>query len=128
MKYIKSINESKTSDIIDYIKFCFSDIIEDDNFNSDYTIHSSGNILRIGIEMITPLVSGNSYIGQYETSIDDLLSNNKLIEELLLDIDSAIKRFKDEYNHIQVDISSNRIKTIYISFNLIKKIKPSSVF
>ena len=128
MKYLKSINESKTSDIIDYIKFCFSDIIDDDNFNSDYTIHSSGNILRIGIEMITPPVSGNSYIGQYETSIDDLLSNNKLIEELLLDIDTAIKRFKDQYNHIQVDISSNMIKTIYIKFNLINKIKPSSVF
>jgi hypothetical protein len=128
MKYLKSISESKTSDIINYIKFCFADIIEDDNFNSGYTIHSSGNILKIAIEMITPPVSGNAYIGQYETSIDDLLSNNELIEELLLDIDTAIKRFKDQYNHIQVDISSNMIKTIYIKFNLINKIKPSSVF
>lgn len=128
MKYLKSINESKTSDIINYIKFCFADILEDDNFRSDYTIHSSGNILRIGIEMITPPVSGNSYIGNYETSIDNLLSNNKLIEELILDIDIAINRFNDEYSHIKVDISSNRIGTIYISFNLIKKIKPSSVF
>jgi hypothetical protein len=120
MKYLKSINESNTSDIIDYIKLCFVDILEDDHFNSDYTIHSSGNILRIGIEMIIPTVKGNPYIGQYDTSIDYLLYNNKLIEELLLDIDTAVKRFKDQYNHIQVDISSNRIGTIYISFNLIR--------
>jgi hypothetical protein len=122
MKYLKSINESKTSDIIDYIKFCFVDILEDEKFinfiNITPLIHNSGNIFRISIEMITPPVSGNSYIGQYETSIDDLLSNNKLIEELLLDIDTAIKRFKDQYNNIKVDISSNRIGTIYINFNL----------
>lgn len=128
MKYLKSINESNTSEMIKHIKFCFADILDDDNFNSDWTIHSSGNIVRIRIEMKKPQVSGNPYIGQYKTSIDDLLSNNKLIEELLLDIDTAIKRFKDQYADIDVSIDSNRIGTIYISFNLIKQIKPSSVF
>ena len=126
MKYLKSINESNTSNIIEHIKFCFVDILDDDNFNSDWTIHSSGNILRIGIEMKTPQVSGN--IDVYKTSIDDLLVRNKLIEELLLDIDIAIKRFKDQYSNINVSIDSNRIGTIYISFNLIKQIKPSWVF
>lgn len=119
MKYLKSINESNTLNIIEHIKFCFADILDDDNFNSDSTIHSSGNILRIGIEMKTPQVSGNAYIGQYKTSIDDLLLRNKLIEELLLDIDIAIKRVNDRHN-LDIDVSSNRIGTIYISFNLNK--------
>lgn len=131
MKYLKSINESNTSEMIKHIKFCFADILDDDNLLMNLpfiTIHSSGNIVRIRIEMKKPQVSGNPYIGQYKTSIDDLLSNNKLIEELLLDIDTAIKRFKDQYTDIDVSIDSNRIGTIYISFNLIKQIKPSSVF
>lgn len=119
MKYLKSINESNTSNIIEYIKFCFADILDDDNFNSDSTIHSSGNIFRIGIEMKTPQVSGNAYIGQYKTNIDDLLVRNKLIEELLLDVDIAIKRVNDSYN-LDIDVSSNRIGTIYISFTLNK--------
>lgn len=116
MKYLKHINESNTSNIIEYIKICFADIYYDNNFNSDFTIHSSGNIYRIGIEMKTPTVSGNPYIGIYNTSIDDLLVRNKQIEELLLDIDIAIKRFKDQYSDIDVSINSNRIGTIYINF------------
>lgn len=122
MKYLKSINESNTLNIIEHIKFCFADILDDDNFNSDLTIQrririplSSGNILRIGIEMKTPQVSGNAYIGVYKTSIDDLLVRNKLIEELLLDIDIAIKRVNDRHN-LDIDVSSNRIGTIYINF------------
>lgn len=116
MKYLKHINESNTSNIIEYIKLCFADILDDDNFNSDWTIQSSGNIYRIGIEMKTPTVSGNPFIGLYKTSIDDLLVRNKQIEELLLDIDVAIKRFKDQYSDIDVSINSNRIGTIYINF------------
>lgn len=119
MKYLKHINESNTSNIIEYIKLCFADILDDDNFNSDWTIHSSGNIL-IGIEMKTPQISGNAYIGVYRTSIDDLLVRNKLIEELLLDIDIAIKRFKDQYSDIDVSIDSNRVGTIYIKFGGIR--------
>lgn len=35
MKNLKYINESNKSDIIDYIKFCFLDILDDDRFECE---------------------------------------------------------------------------------------------
>jgi hypothetical protein len=119
MKYLKSINEVKKSDIVEYIKLCFVDILEDDRFDSDYTIHGSGTIFKIGIAMKTPRSEGNPYIGTWNTNIEDMINNSEIIKELLLDINSSINRFIDEYP-IKYNISTNKIGTIYINFYLTK--------
>ena len=110
MKYIKSINEYRkdnVTEILDYILVCFADILDDDNFNDDNS--NSGYIItpdkkfRIGIEIVKV--------------------NSELLEELELDIDVAIKRFKDQYNYIDVEVQSHKDMwnfielSIYIDFD-----------
>lgn len=106
MKYIKSINEYRkdnVTEILDYILVCFYEILENNNkYNSGHII-TADNKFRIGIEIVKV--------------------NSELLEELELDIDVAIKRFKDQYNYIDVEVQSHKDMwnfielSIYIDFD-----------
>jgi hypothetical protein len=127
MRYIKRINESN-DDIISFIKFCFSEF-EDNKFieidyktlvirNANISLSKNVSDLMIGIVPINNnKTSGNPYIGTGKTSIDDILTKNKMLNELFLDIDVALKRIKDKYN-LEYDILTNAVGGIYIAFYL----------
>jgi hypothetical protein len=92
MRYIKRINESN-DDIINFIKFCFSEFEDNKFIEIDYktlvirsvNIPLSKNVsdLIIGIVPINNKTSGNPYIGTGKTSIDDILTKNKMLNEYI---------------------------------------------
>lgn len=124
MKHLKYINESNKSDTIDYIKFCFLDILDDDRFRVKFFIgwaESDTDVIRLAISPKRPRPDGNAYIGTWETNIQDLKENNDIISELYSDIETSINRVLDKFS-IVYDIKTNKIGTIYISFKLTKNI------
>lgn len=119
MKYLKRINESL--DNIEYIRFCFADILDNDKFKtyeSESNIHGSGTYFMITIEPIKRRPnSGNPEIGSWTTSIDELVKEVDNLKELYLDIDTAINRLLDKYKNIYT-IKTNRRGVIFINILL----------
>jgi hypothetical protein len=124
MKHLKYINESNKSDIIDYIKFCFLDILDDDRFECETNIKE--NTFRVKISFITPRASGNPFTTPWETNIEDLKENNDIMSELYSDIETSINRLLDKfsidtgdkYHLFYPTIKINKVGTIYIYFNI----------
>jgi hypothetical protein len=126
MKYLKRLNESN-DEIIDFIKFCFSEFEDNGSIEIDYktlilrsaNLPLSKNVCDFIIGIVTSLdkPAANPYVGTIKTSIDDIISRNKMINELYLDIDVALKRVKQKYK-LEYDILTNPIGTIYIAFYL----------
>jgi hypothetical protein len=122
MKYLlKFESKGGTVDLIEYIKYCFMDILESDVFNVESVIHSSGGVFQIKIEIPHKHTGGNPFIGTYDTDLDELKRNNKLLSELYQDIETGLKRLYNEYPRMENVISTNKVGTIYLKFYYIYK-------
>lgn len=121
MKHIKKYNESAVTinDKIDYIKLCFSDFIDDDNFEVEIE-HNQGEYyddkkinddsLALGINLpILPFEINKKLTGEsikpFEGKIDEFLKQSKLLYDFYLDIDVSIKRVLDKYPDIDYSIT-----------------------
>ena len=129
MKYIKRINESDNfvnkHEKIDFIKDCFSEIGDSDQINFSYSMNvlRNQNIplsrgacdLMLGINPTINRTDGNPFSGTERITLQKIIEKNKILMELYLDIDVALRRTKDRYN-IDYDVLTNAIGAIYIAF------------
>jgi len=112
MKHLRRIFES-TEDDKRYIEDCFLDISENQNFevddlleveidepkkSSDINVHCYKIHIELGEDLSLQPV-GNPYIGKVETSLTFLRMKNEKLSELYDDIEVAIKRIKDRFDH-----------------------------
>jgi len=121
LKHIKKYNESvdNINDKIDYIKLCFTEFIDDANFEVEIEYNQgeyyddkkiNGDSLALGINLpILPFKSNKKLTGisisAFEGSIEDYLKYSKSLYDFYLDIEVAIKRILDKYSDIEYVIS-----------------------
>ena len=103
MKHLKKYNESKNSDIVDYIRIVFADFIDDGSEiefdNKECSIDISLPPLQI------PNKKLNGYtIGSVSGDIDFFKTHTKELINIYESIESAINRVKDEYPEIKYRI------------------------
>lgn len=122
MKFIKKYNESSDSKVdIEYIKDCFIDVLENNYFESeikrdDYEERRvCFRRIKVDIKIITPDPKGqNSIIGRVDVTLDQLKKRVDKMNELVLDIETAIKRVLDYFPEVKPKILTNKLGFIFI--------------
>lgn len=104
MKYLKHY-ENNGDDILDYIKSCFIDFIDDEKVRIEY----NGEIIELELE--EPEMSDHT-----TTDINEFIDFSKKILNFYEDLDDCIKKFKIRYDN---EVIINRfiiahIRTIFI--------------
>lgn len=117
MKHLKRINEEFDQNIKEYIETCFLEISDDPNIDYESNIHGSGKYFKIKAALVKPDITGNPYVGTYDTTIERLLNQSNILTDLYTDIDIALKRVKDEYN-IFYTLKSDVRGSVHINFEI----------
>ena len=113
MKHLRKYNESKESDIIDYIKLVFSDFIDEGSeLEHDSGISAVSNLpfLECSVDIsLPPLHTPNKKltgysIGSVSGDIEFFKKHSEEVLNIYENIEAAIKRLKDEYPDIKYRI------------------------
>lgn len=117
MKHLKRINEEFEPSIKEYIDTCFLDIYDNSSITYESNIHGSGKYLKVKTGLVKPDISGNPYVGTYDTTIERLLEQSNILNDLYTDIDIALKRIKDKYN-LFYTLKSDIRGDVHINFEM----------
>lgn len=116
MKYLQKFNESKEDeDMKDYILMCFAEFTDDDKYGFEHEGYDEELYRKDGYDYIIDLlinVPENHIEG--EINIEDALKDIDVIKEFYLDIDSCLKKVKDEYPKIEYEITKIIDEFIYL--------------
>jgi len=113
MKHLRKYNESKESDIVDYVRLVFSDFLDEGSeLEHDEGISAVSNLpfVECAIDIHLPTLhtpnkklTGYS-IGSISADIDFFKKHSEEVMNVYENIETAIKRLKDEYPDIKYRI------------------------
>lgn len=94
MKHLKGIFETNKDDLMEYIKMCFVDLLDDGN---EFDIHDRSTVISLRIDL-----------GTVDETIESISELGAKIVETTDIISSSIEKVKLEYPNIKYNVNFTR--------------------
>lgn len=112
MKHLKKFNENKEEGLdIEYIKHCFSDLIDDEICDVEFHEMSDFNsvLIQVGINRVIKGMEKSDSDYEYDINMDHLQENIDRISYISKRIVSGIKNLQEEYPNYNIKCTYNKV-------------------
>lgn len=112
MKHLKKFNENKEEGLdIEYIKHCFSDLIDDEICDVEFHEMSDFNsvLIQVGINRVIKGMEKSDSDYEYDINMDHLQENIDRMSYVSKRIVSGIKNLQEEYPNYNIKCTYNKV-------------------